>query len=233
MKSVLKFTITFGTSLLLLGGCSIHNTNNTPKQDITQNQFSETRTYFAVLPCASCPGIKTWIRIDKSGRFSTIEEYLEEKDSIFMSDGKVVNKGNSVYSLTSKDNSGDVVFKDDSLCLLDGDKKINKQYCLEKLDEFSVKNQNLFIYPKSVKKGDDTISFNGVLNFAKKQNSLSANFKLNKNYETKISNVKYFKHNYALGDEISKDEFFKNQGMSENFLKKDLADKIFESYDMK
>ncbi len=228
MKSVLKFTITFGTGLMLLGGCSLH-TNDTAKKSISQQQINKTKTYFGIVPCASCSGIKTWIRMDDNKRFSTIEEYMDEDDGVFVESGKVLNKGNSIYALKSERNEGMVTFKDNSLYLLGQDKKLNSLYALERLDEFSTKNQNLFVHPKSVKKSNDSIKFYGVLNLSKKRNSISANFEIDKNYNVKISDAKYYKNSYALGDEIDKEEFLKNQ--NKPLLKDDLIKNIFQYYD--
>ncbi len=46
--------------------------------------------YHGLLPCASCPGIDTWVKIDTKGKdlyFKMVENYLESKDGRFLSEG--------------------------------------------------------------------------------------------------------------------------------------------------
>lgn len=63
-------------------------------------------TYHGLLPCASCPGIDTWIKIDKSGdnlNFKMVENYLESKDGQFLSEGKATLEKDMLKLQTGND----------------------------------------------------------------------------------------------------------------------------------
>ncbi len=77
-------------------------------------------TYHGILPCASCPGIDTWVRIDKSGDnfyFKMVENYLESKNGRFLSEGTAtLNK--EKLKLQSGKEVRYFLFKPDVLLLL-------------------------------------------------------------------------------------------------------------------
>ncbi len=231
MKNVLKFTVAFGAGLMLMTGCSLHTQDNAQKR-VEQKQENNIQTYFGIIPCASCPGIKTWIRIDESGKYTQVEEYLEEKDAIFINDGKLIKKSNSVFALKSQNHEGHITFRKNQLCMLNSNKTINQQYCLDKLDEFHSSKQAIFIAPKTLSKNHGKIAFSGVVNLKKKANSISSNFIIDcKSNKIKLSNTKYFKGTYAIGQQISKDKLLKIQNASLNTLfEKDLLYKIKKTY---
>ncbi len=73
-----------------------------PKGGATVELPGQSEVYHGVLPCASCPGIDTWLLLYKDGDgryFRMVESYLEEKDAVFFSEGRVMEKGDSIIEL--------------------------------------------------------------------------------------------------------------------------------------
>ncbi|MDO5608408.1 MAG: copper resistance protein NlpE [Capnocytophaga sp.] len=53
-----------------------------------QNALDWSGDYFGVIPCASCPGINTYIRISDDGTYEKNTQYREEKDGFDTEKGK-------------------------------------------------------------------------------------------------------------------------------------------------
>ncbi len=93
-------------------------------------------TYHGLLPCASCPGIDTWIKIDKSGEnfhFKMVENYLESKNGRFLSEGTATfDKEKLKLKLQSGKDIQYFLFKSDVLLLL-GDTPQGKSHFVYRL----------------------------------------------------------------------------------------------------
>ncbi len=83
--------------------------------------FGKADLYHAVLPCASCPGIDTWVQLYKGPdgmRFRMVEKYLEEEDAVFINEGQVLQKSETIIQLQRKDGIQSYLVEDDSISLL-------------------------------------------------------------------------------------------------------------------
>lgn len=82
------------------------------KTEIESNASFYTGTYVGTLPCASCPGIKTIIKLNEDNSFNRSEEYLDEENSSFLDTGKYdVNYKDSVITLFDKSQNKDQSYK--------------------------------------------------------------------------------------------------------------------------
>ncbi len=99
--------------------------------------------YHGLLPCASCPGIDTWVEIfeDRDGlKFKMVERYLEEKDGFFHSTGTARLSKNTLQ-LQKKQETIYYLVKEDALLLLGNspDKEGSDAYRLYKKPAFKQK----------------------------------------------------------------------------------------------
>ncbi|MDF2156573.1 copper resistance protein NlpE [Algoriphagus sp. CAU 1675] len=53
-----------------------------PLGDNSQNSLDWAGTYFAVLPCAHCEGIETWVTLNQDGTFELKTNYLGLNDAL-------------------------------------------------------------------------------------------------------------------------------------------------------
>lgn len=79
LKVILAVTI----SVFMIAACSKNNNSDTqtPTQEVAQSTTNWEGTYSGVLPCASCPGINTSIKLNKDNTYEKTEEYLESKNT--------------------------------------------------------------------------------------------------------------------------------------------------------
>ncbi len=127
-----KITLSLSGLLLiaLISSCtSINSTKKTTDTNCSHCTSEKiSGVYHAVFPCASCPGIDTWITVykDETGlKFKMTERYLEEKKAFFTYKGVAKKLENStVLQLQRKNDEIYFLIGDNYLSLI-GD-KINK-----------------------------------------------------------------------------------------------------------
>ncbi len=84
--------------------------------------------YHGVLPCASCPGIDTWVLLsgdERNRHFKMVERYLEE-DAVFITEGSVRKMDETTIVLEKEGSRENYLYRkgDNQLCLLsESDKK--------------------------------------------------------------------------------------------------------------
>lgn len=101
--------------------------------------------YHGLFPCASCPGIDTWLAVfkNKDGlQFKMTEKYLEEKDGLFTSTGSATLSEDKTLLQIQKE--GETLYfrvKESSLFLLgnDPEKEENEAYRLYKMPDCTEK----------------------------------------------------------------------------------------------
>ncbi len=96
--------------------------------------------YKALLPCASCPGISTTIKLNNDNTFEKTEIYLETKNQKFIEKGKFTfSKDGNKIILHYLDGSKDIyALGENKLIMLDKDEKVSssvlrKNYELRKV----------------------------------------------------------------------------------------------------
>ncbi|MFO0773684.1 MAG: copper resistance protein NlpE [Nitrospiraceae bacterium] len=128
--------------------------------------------YHGVVPCASCPGIDTWLRFDATKgvtRYKLIERYLEEKNGVFRSSGRVTWSGDgTVARLIAKDEARVLAVGNGRAEFLGDDGKAQGEaslYLLRKQEAYAGNGQQLLVDPSSVKRVGERVRFEGLLNF--------------------------------------------------------------------
>lgn len=133
--------------------------------------------YYGQVPCASCPGIETWLQLSdakKSVQYNLTENYLEEADGYFQSKGAASwNKNGQSLQLKGADETRVVFVSEGAVAFLgEGESApdANSEYWLEKLDVFSGNQEMLFVTPAKVRierAGQETVVSikDGVMNF--------------------------------------------------------------------
>ena len=109
-----KFTVFASALILVLTACSddslIDSTKPSPLTvanlatpavvtgDNSQNALDWAGTYIGTLPCASCEGIATRIRLDKTLRYTLSETYVGKSDNPMLTEGAFTwnTDGNSI-----------------------------------------------------------------------------------------------------------------------------------------
>lgn len=104
-----KIAVLASALILVMAACSHDNTKpQTQAQpssvaplavgDNSQNALDWAGTYIGTLPCASCEGIATRIRLDKALRYTLSERYLGKSDQPMLTEGTFVwnADGNSI-----------------------------------------------------------------------------------------------------------------------------------------
>ncbi len=139
MKSGLnKFLSSFrgkGVTLLLISsiftGCSFHNLNNNQEKVKIDEHSSKMALdwnglYKGMLPCASCPGILTTIKLNNDETFEKTDVYLETKIGKFTEKGKFTfsKDGNKVILKYSDGSKNVYALGENRLIMLDKDGKI-------------------------------------------------------------------------------------------------------------
>ena len=113
--------------------------------------------YHGLVPCASCPGIDTWLELsDKNNatQYSLMENYLEEVDGYFESKGLASwNKNGQSLQLKGTDETRVLFVSEGAVAFLAEGQSMpdeNSKYWLEKQDVFSGNQEMLFISPTKV-----------------------------------------------------------------------------------
>ncbi len=118
-------SVLLGVSFLALASCCHMGTSCLKAGDSVVEPSMKNEVYHAVLPCASCPGIDTWIEFysDKEDRhFRMVERYLEQKENaVFVSTGDVTTKGDSVIQLQREDEILNYLVGDGYIAMLKDD----------------------------------------------------------------------------------------------------------------
>lgn len=113
--------------------------------------------YHAVVPCASCPGIDTWLLLTdqtNSVRYSLTENYLEEEEGFFQSAGQAEWGDNgSTLVLKGADESRVLFIGEGAVSFLSEGQNIpeeNSKYWLDKVDAFTGNQEVLLVNPAKV-----------------------------------------------------------------------------------
>ncbi len=148
--------MTLAAALMLLGCKGIQKEKKQDKSSDTKmtaiNEHSAEMaldwngTYKGLLPCASCPGILTTIKLNKDKSFEQTDYYLETKEACFKSSGTFTfSKDGNKITLTSKDNAITMyAVGENKLIMLDKNGKENtseiaEMYKLSKMTDEDVK----------------------------------------------------------------------------------------------
>ncbi len=121
-KCVFSFVL-LALSIAAVTACS--DSNQFLRQGYEQNGGSASSVkgdiYHAVLPCASCPGIDIWVQLYTAAdgmRFRIVERYLEEDNAVFISEGDVIRKDETIIELQRKDGAQSYLLGDGYISLL-------------------------------------------------------------------------------------------------------------------
>lgn len=113
--------------------------------------------YHAVVPCASCPGIDTWLLLtdqNKNVRYSLTENYLEEEEGFFQSAGLAEWGDNGdTLELKGADESRVLFVGEGAVAFLSQGQDTpeeNSKYWLDKVDVFTGNKELLFVSPAKV-----------------------------------------------------------------------------------
>ena len=89
------FLFTLAAFALLATACNNETKKDKSDEDVAtvdmhdaQNSLDWEGSYFGVLPCASCPGINTTIKLNEDGTYEKTVEYLESDDTSETTHGK-------------------------------------------------------------------------------------------------------------------------------------------------
>ena len=174
--------------------------------------------YTGTIPCASCEGIKVWLKLSESGknaRYNLIENYLGRKGDVFRSSGNAVWRANSsVIDLKGNDENRALFIGENYAEFLAADQTRasgRSDYTLHKLDSFTGDNWHLLVDPRKVRteqrNGKAFVYFPAVLNYSKiaqgGHRSLSASYVIDcakKQYD--MPTVKYYAQPFATGQLI-------------------------------
>lgn len=173
--------------------------------------------YYGIIPCGSCPGIATWIRIEKqsqSTRYTLIQDYLEEDDGVFHSDGNASwNKEGTILHLKNADEQKHLFVAKNTLFFIGAEQKKPKKdslYIVKKMHVFTGRGERFFVDPEKVtvcnsaKNGTVIRIQDGIINLAvptkKGQHSLRADFEIScATKEYTMSTVSYYANTFATG----------------------------------
>ena len=113
--------------------------------------------YYGRIPCASCPGIDTWLSLADTGKaaqYSLTENYLDEKDGYFQNQGAALwNKDGQTMQLKGAEETRVLFVAEAAVAFLaEGEQAPNDngQYWLEKLDVFTGNQEMLLVSPSKV-----------------------------------------------------------------------------------
>lgn len=101
--------------LLVLSSCAFVKTNN---------NFKNTRSYSAVLPCASCEGIKQILTLKDDNTYVLQSIYLGEKDVKFKDSGSYIVEKNIITTKSKFNEMSYYKIEGVNLRLLDNNKKL-------------------------------------------------------------------------------------------------------------
>ncbi|WP_372474583.1 copper resistance protein NlpE [Capnocytophaga sp. ARDL2] len=112
MKQILRNTAAFAAVAAFLVSCDNKpkTTTETPVEEVTVEQNDVTVAtwvgeYEGTVPCASCPGIKTEVKLNADNTYEIDEEYLEQTEN------------------SKKESKGEIVWSDDKVIVTLGEVK--------------------------------------------------------------------------------------------------------------
>lgn len=176
--------------------------------------------YFGTLPCASCPGIETWLELndfDDKVQYQLVENYLEETDASFRSAGEAQwnASGNQLALKGADENRVLAVAEDHVIFLGEGQDIANADpaYRLAKLEAYAGNGQQLLLDPAAIETetrsaGGPVLNFDAVINFEHPvdgsvgpgHQSLRAYYVLDCAKKTiAMPNVRYYSEHFATG----------------------------------
>lgn len=133
--------------------------------------------YHGIVPCASCPGIETWLRLDEVGgtvRYELVESYLEEANGLAVSEGEARwDDSGNVLQLAGEDEGRVLAVSEDHVVFLGedaGPANADPAYRLAKLESYAGAGQQLLVDPVAIEtethpSGAPTLSFDALINF--------------------------------------------------------------------
>ncbi|PID99700.1 MAG: hypothetical protein CSA81_14915 [Acidobacteria bacterium] len=123
MKKYPLFLLLLTTLLITIPSCC--KNSQCPWQEDEQNAGLTSSVkgdvYHAVVPCASCPGIDIWVQLYTAAdgmRFRIVERYLEEDNAVFIDEGGVTRKNETIIELQRKDGAQSYLLGDGYISLL-------------------------------------------------------------------------------------------------------------------
>lgn len=207
-------------SILLISSALVGDTTLMPKKIIkkvlhqkTQGELIEPNSpqargdwqgyYHGVLPCDTCKGVDTWVRLkkrDNRGEYEMREKFLGVKNRYSVG-GLGWQEHGKIASLMSYNNRK-LMLNKKSVNFLD------KPYAkLSKIDAFKDDNSVLLVDPKSVLKGrmngKSVVGFDGMINFdmptENGYKSSKAKYVIHcKNKKYELSHASYYKGRYGM-----------------------------------
>lgn len=176
--------------------------------------------YFGTLPCASCPGIETWLELnDFDGRiqYQLVENYLEEADGLILSIGAAQwDAGGKRFALTGADENRMLAVSEDHVVFVGENQdaaSADPAYRLAKLESHAGDGQQLLVDPARIQTssgaaGAKLLRFEAVINFEHAvdgsvgpgHKSLRAHYLLDCGSRSiEMPSVRYFSEHFASG----------------------------------
>lgn len=176
--------------------------------------------YHGTVPCASCPGIETWLRLDEvdgKARYELVESYLEEADGLAVSEGEARwDDSGNVLELAGADESRVLAVSEDHVVFLGEDVEpanADPAYRLAKLESYAGAGQQLLVDPAAIEtethpSGAPTLSFDALINFEHAADgsvgpghkSLRAHFVLDCATDAlEMPTARYYREHFATG----------------------------------
>lgn len=183
--------------------------------------------YHGIVPCASCPGIETWLRLDDTDgtpRYELVENYLESADGRIASAGEARwDAGGNVLALGGADEARVLAVSEDHVVFLGAGQDARTAapaYRLARLESYVGRGQQLLVDPVSIETEthpdrEPVLSFDAVINFEQAveasegagHKSLRAHFVLDcATRELEMSNARYYSESFASGEVLEQVE---------------------------
>ncbi len=175
--------------------------------------------YHGIVPCASCPGIDTWLIIGNEGQntnFSLFESYLENNGAVFETrgiatwaqNGTLLDLGEAAEHRRVFIGEGHVTFLAAGQALPSSDNR----YTLNKMEVFSGTSGDLFVDPDELASQENvsqnrSITFQGVKNLSRPGNngyhSMIASYTVDCEHgKIRIDQVRFFEKPFGQGQGV-------------------------------
>lgn len=232
-----NLTISIST-LLILSACSSQKAPNNQiiDQHTTKESLDVEGYYYGVIPCASCPGIETWLQISKNDEkinYMLKQQYLENDEAVFTSTGNAQwQKNSSILELENKNEKNTELFIGEGYASYNNKSPQDDLYILNKMKTFSNNTEMIFINPNELKLVNKKVSFEGIINFKEipqgGHQSLKANFVIDcKANKYSIPKISYYENKFLTGKTLEKT----NKNTTEISLNKgDIINQVAKEY---
>jgi hypothetical protein len=207
-------TIRILISALLLSGAACAG-SAAPDAHGAQNSLDWSGVYKGTVPCASCSGIETWLRLTDATETKTVFEMNEnyrggKKDESFHTEGEATWGADGAILTMGTGPDAKRFFIGEGFAEMVGDDMTsdNPEYRLAKQEVFADVDGELIVDPASVKyDGKDRLTFSGLMNFSNKMEgghtSLTADFVLACKAQTyTMPKLAYYTDKFAGGEKL-------------------------------